>query len=159
MTKNRISLSITDEQKEKIEQKIAELAELLRPHVIALDKADRKGLSKMSDKSIPFAQKIKQYVDTNPEFVPQFVDINEYKTDFQTFLYFRGFLRPMLQMISGIEDTSILSGAYTYKNARAYYESVGQAAKMNVQNAEAIYEDLRERFEQGKKKTEPEKPK
>jgi hypothetical protein len=159
MTKNRLSLSIAESDKVKINQKIAELADLLRPVLIALDKADRKGLSKMSDKSIPFAQKITQYVDTNPEFVPQFVDSQEYKKDFQTFLDLREFLRPMLQMVSGIEDTSILSGAYAYKSARAYYESVGQAAKLNVQNAEAIYEDLRERFEQGKKKTEPEKPK
>jgi hypothetical protein len=65
----------------------------------------------------------------------------------------------MLQMVASIEDTSILSGAYAYKTARAYYESVGQAAKLNVPNAEPIYEDLRERFEQGKKKTEPDKPK
>jgi hypothetical protein len=159
MTKNRLSLSITEADKDKINQKITELADLLRPVLIALDKADRKGLSKMSDKSIPFAQKVVQYVDANPEFVPQFVNAAEFKADFQTFLELREFLRQVNQMVASIEDTAILSGAYAYKTARAYYESVGQAAKLNVPNAEPIYEDLHERFEQSRKKTEPDKPK
>ncbi len=159
MTKNRLSLSIADSDKDKIIQKITELAELFKPLLIALDKADRRGLAKMGDKSIPFAQKVVQYVDSNPEFVPQYMNAEEYKKDFQLFLELREFLRPMMQIVASLEDTAILSGAYAYKTARAYYESVGQAAKLNVPNAEPIYEDLRERFEQGKKKTEPEKPK
>lgn len=147
MNENRISLSISDEDKNKINQAINALAALLQPMLIALNSDDRKSLSKMNDKSIPFVQKVAQYVESNPEFVPPYVDVPEFKKDFEAFMDLREFLRPILQMVGNLEDTTILNGADAYDVARAYYKSVQQAAKMNVPNAQAIYEDLKPRFE------------
>jgi hypothetical protein len=147
MNENRISLSLTDEDKRNINLAITTLAHLLEPLLIALDADDRRRLAKMSDKSIPFMQKIAQYVDSNPEFVPAYVDVPEFKRDFKTFMDLREVLRPVLQLVGNLEDTTILSGADAYDVGRAYYKSVQQAANMNVPNASTIYEDLKPRFE------------
>jgi hypothetical protein len=40
-----------------------------------------------------------------------------------------------------------MSGSEAYTAALAYYNSVKQAAKMNVPNAKSIYKDLKQRFE------------
>lgn len=147
MNENRISLSISDTQKQQIEAAIGVLAGLLSPMLIALDNDDQKSLSKMNDRSIPFVEKVVQYVDSNPEFVPPYVDIAEFKKDFETFTNLREFVRPLLQLVGNLEDTTILSGSDAYEVARAYYKSVQQGAKMNVPDAQAIYEDLKPRFE------------
>ena len=147
MNENRISLSIADSEKDKIMQAVNALAVLLQPLLIALDADGRRSLAKMSDASIPFIQKVAQYVESNPEFVPAFVDVAEFKKDLQTFLDMREVLRPILQLVGNLEDTAILSGADAYDVGRAYYKTVQQGVKMNVPNANAIYEDLKSRFE------------
>ena len=45
----------------------------------------------------------------------------------------------------------MLAGSEADEFARAYYAAVGQAAKMGVPNAQAIYDDLSIRFEAQKK--------
>lgn len=147
MNENRISLALTEFEKQAILQAVGALADLLAPKLIALDAEDRKSLSKMNDKSIPFVEKVMQYVDSNPEFVPPYVEKDEFKKDFQTFMDLREILRPVLQMVGNLEDTTILSGSDAYEVARAYYKSVQQGVKMNVPNAQAIYDDLKPRFE------------
>jgi hypothetical protein len=147
MNENRISLSISDTDKTKIMQAISALAALLQPMLIALDTDDRRSLAKIGDASIPFMQKITQYIDSNPEFIPAFVDVPEFKKDLQTFLDLREILRPVLQLVSNLEDTAILSGADAYDVGRSYYNSVQQGVKMNVPNAKPIYDDLKARFE------------
>jgi len=50
-------------------------------------------------------------------------------------------------LCDNLPDTEMLSGSEAYVAALTYYNSVKQAAKMNVPSAKAIYEDLRKRFE------------
>jgi len=64
-------------------------------------------------------------------------------------------LRTVKQLCDGLDDTIMEAGAESYVNALSYYNSVKQAAKMNVPGAKAIYDDLQKRFERKSKKTEP----
>lgn len=159
MIENRISLSISDTEKANILQAVNALAALLQPLLIALDADDRKRLAKIGDGTIPFMQKVEQYVETNPEFVPAFVGVAEFKKDLRTFTDLREVLRPMLQMVSNLEDTAMLSGADAYDVGRAFYNSVQQGKKLNVPNAGVIYEDLKPRFEVKASKAAPIMPK
>jgi hypothetical protein len=45
---------------------------------------------------------------------------------------------------SKLSDTIMLLGSDSYESALLYYNSVKSAAKMNVPNAKAIHEDLKE---------------
>ena len=159
MNENRISLSFTDNEKQQINQATVALAALLQPKLIALDTEDRKSLAKIGDKSIPFMQKVVQYVDSNPEFVPAYVDAEEFKKDFKAFLDLREIMRPIMQLVGNLEDTTVLCGADSYDGGRAYYKSVQQAAKMNVPNSKAIEDDLKPRFEMKVGKAAPIAPK
>jgi len=155
---NKISLSISNPDKTAINTAITALAALFEPMLVALDPDDRRTLAKMNDRSIPFVEKVVQYVDSNPEFVPPYVDTVEFKKDFQTFMELREFLRPLLQMIANLEGTTMLSGSDAYEVARVYYQSVQLAAKMKVPNAQAIYDDLKSRFESNAKPKPPSPP-
>ena len=159
MSENRISLKFTDAEITQINAAIETLVGLLAPKLVALSVEDKKRLSKISDDSIPFNEKVAQYVVSNPEFVPLFRTSDEFLTDFSAFKELRGFIRLLEQVFGNMQDTSMLAGSEADEFARAYYGAVGQAAKMGVPNAQVIYDDLSVRYEAqraGRPKKEPE---
>ena len=159
MNENRISLSFTDAEKTQISQAIQTLNTLLSPKLIALPKEDKLRLAKISDDAIPFAEKVAQYTVSNPEFNPRFMTAEEFAKDLSAFTLLREFSRLLSQISSNIDDTRTLAGSEADEYARAYYAAVGQAAKMGVPGAQAIYDDLSVRFEtQRTKRPKPLKP-
>jgi hypothetical protein len=96
-----------------------------------------------------------QYMNSNPEFVPAFVEVTEAENDYQAYTDLREFLRPLAQITDNIDDTAALAGSEAWQAALAYYNSVKAAAKMGVPNAKAIYDDLRPRFESQRAKLTP----
>lgn len=159
MSENRISLKFADSEITQIKDAIGVLVGLLAPKLIALSAEDKKRLSKISDDSIPFNEKVAQYVVSNPEFVPMFRTSDEFLTDFSAFKEVRGFIRLLEQVFGNMQDTSMLAGSEADEFARAYYGAVGQAAKMGVPNAQAIYDDLSERYESLRKPRPRQTPK
>ena len=101
----------------------------------------------MKDKSVPFLEKIIQYIESNPEFVPVFLNTAEMKKDFNAFTVLNNFLRPLAQITRNLEDTAMLCGSEAYSAGLIYYGSVKQAAKVNVPKAKAVADDLSVRFE------------
>ena len=69
------------------------------------------------------------------------------KVDFRAVNDLKRILREAEQLCQALNDTIILSGSEAYTAALAYYGSVRQAAKSNAPHAQAVYEDLRKRFE------------
>ena len=157
MNNNRISLSFTDEERGKISSAIQVLVTIFAAKLIALSNEDKKRLYKVGDDAIPFIEKVAQYAVSNPEFVPVYLDAGEFTKDFTAFTELRGFGRLLTPVSSNIEDTAMLAGSEADDFARMYYASVAQAAKMGVPGAQAIYEDLRTRFE-GQRGKRPKTP-
>ena len=159
MNENRISTTLTDIEKTAIRNAIDTLNTLLAPKLITLSATDKKRLAKISDEAIPFVQKVSQYVVSNPEFIPMFGSSEEFAKDYATFTDSREFGRLLSQISGNLDDTAALAGAEADDFARRYYGAVGQAAKMGVPDAQAIYDDLRTRFEAQRVKTpKPVKP-
>jgi hypothetical protein len=147
MNENRISLRFTESEITRIKTAIDELVGLLAPKLIALSTDEKKRLSKISDDSIPFNEKVAQYVVSNPEFMPMFRTADDFLNDFSAFRELRGFIRLLEQVYGNLLDTSMLAGSEADEFARAYYGAVGQGAKMGVPNAQTIYDDLSVRYE------------
>jgi hypothetical protein len=55
-------------------------------------------------------------------------------------------LRPVQQLFTNLDDTTMEAGSESYVAALSYYNSVKQAAKMNIPGAKPIYDDLKKRF-------------
>jgi hypothetical protein len=147
MNENRISLSFTDAEKQQINGAVQTLNGIFAAKLIALSNEDKKRLFKIGDDAIPFIEKVAHYAVTNPEFVPVYLDAGEFTKDFTAFTDLRGFGRLLSPIASNMEDTAMLAGSEADDFARMYYASVAQAAKLGVPGAQAIYEDLRSRFE------------
>jgi hypothetical protein len=146
MQENRISIKISDADKATAQAAITTLKNTLTPYLIALSNDDRQTLPKMGDSNLPFVQKAVDYSVTNPQFVPAYIDVPELKVDVDAVGDLLDFFRPLEQVYSNLNDTIMLSGSEAYVAALAYYNSVKLATKMKVPGAEAIYNDLSQRF-------------
>lgn len=147
MSENRISIRFSESEITEINDAIKTLQDKLVPKLIALSTEDKQSVPKIKEKAVPFVQKALQYMETNPEFVPQYLDKMEVNRDYQGFDIINGFLRLLSPTVSNMEDTAFLCGSEGYRGALNYYNNVKLAANMNVPDAKAIYEDLSVYFE------------
>lgn len=149
---NKVSIVLKPEDLKKVLDSISAANAVLKPYLVALTPAERQELPKMSDGTAPFVQKTLEYAQTNAGFVPAYIDVKDLKTDFDAVEALAQIFRPIEQLYFNLSDTMTLSGSEAYVASLAFYNSVKQAAKMNVPGAKAIAEDLKMRFSgQGKK--------
>jgi hypothetical protein len=86
------------------------------------------------------------------QFAPEFsyMDREALFSDLKVTQQLTPLFRIIKAMNDGLDDTIMEAGGEGYINALSYYNSVKQAAKMNVPGAKSIYEDLSKRFEKAK---------
>ena len=151
---NVVTIQISAEDLKRTLAAIGEIEAVLKPYLIALKPEERAKIPKMGDKSIPFVEKITEYCQSNPQFVPSYMNVGDLNIDFQAVSDLNLLLRPISQLANGLSDTILLSGSEAYSNSLTYYNSVKEAAKKNVPNAKTVFEDLKKRFERIKAKKE-----
>ena len=146
--KNQVSIKITPEVFAKCEAAVAVLRKELEPYLIALTPKERRTILKMSDKSQTFVKKVINYTDTNPLFSPNYLNVDELKTDFKAVTDLTLLFRPLKILTSLLDDTIKLSGGEAYTSSLAYYNGVKFAKNADVPDAKPIYDDLKARFPQ-----------
>ena len=143
---NQLAVEIPAADLQNISKLISDLHAALAPFVITLSAEDRRGMLKMSDKSVSFVQKTLDYCNTNPEFIPAFLSVPDMRVDINALSQLRPLLNQLQQITDNVDDTLMLSGSEAYAAALLYYNNVKQAQKANVPNAKTIYDDLSQRF-------------
>ena len=145
-TNNQISVQVPQAVLEDVAQKLQECKTALAPYLQALTSDQRKSLFKMGEKTVATVQKVKSYLDTNPEFAPTYMNKDEFLKDEDTVTKLSPLANLALQLGSDIEDTVMLAGSEALVAAMQYYGPVKEAAKQGVTTAKPIYEDLVKRF-------------
>jgi hypothetical protein len=152
---NKINFNIPDEVITEVSEGLAIIVNRLQPYLIALTPEERHDIPKMSDGTIPFVEKTLAYAQSSPQFAPPYMDVEALLMDMKAHGQLIPLLRTVKQLCDGLDDTTMEAGAESYVNALNYYNSVKQAAKMNVPAAKAIYDDLMKRFERKSRTPEP----
>ncbi|WP_299256389.1 hypothetical protein [uncultured Aquimarina sp.] len=143
---NQISVVIPQETIDEVTTKLQECKTILAPFLQALTAAERSGLFKMGNKSLPTVQKVKSYSDTNPEFMPSYMDKDEFLKDETVVSQLTPIANILEQLFSDVDDTRLLAGSEALQAALLYYGQVKEANKKGVTSAKPIYEDLKQRF-------------
>ena len=145
-TENLVSIKISSADLNKINQAVSALNATLKPLLTSLTTEQRMEIPKMGDGTEPFVEKTMDYAKSNPEFAPPFMDVAEMEIDLQAVKDLTNVYRPLLQLITQLDDSIMLSGSEAYVASLAYYNSVKMATRMNVPSAKPIYQDLKQRF-------------
>lgn len=143
---NQISVVIPEDVVNTIITKLQECKQDLAPYLQALTASDRSGLFKMGDKSLPTVQKVKSYAETNPEFIPGYMDTEEFLKDEAVVAQLTPIANLLEQLFSDVDDTRLLAGSEALQAALLYYGQIKEADKKGVSSAKPIYEDLKQRF-------------
>ncbi|MCJ1807328.1 hypothetical protein MRP92_10455 [Flavobacterium covae] len=145
-TKNQISITIPQEVIDTVTLKLQECKTALAPYLQGLTAEDRSTLFKMGNKTVATVQKIKSYVETNPEFVPVYMDKAEFLKDEAVVSSLSPIGNLASQLSTDVNDTIMLAGSEALQSALLYYGQIKEAQSKGIATAKPIYEDLSQRF-------------
>ena len=151
MKANKHNQAIPTEVLDQAQAKIVEAANLLKPYLIALTPDERQEIPKMGPKTLNFVEKSHAYAHENPEFVPPYLQMGEFDTDFADAHGLWVLYNRIRQVEEGVSDTQMTAGSEAFQAALIFYNSVKVAASQNISGAKAVYEELKRRFPGGKK--------
>ena len=143
---NLVSVNISSEEMTRIKSSVDELMKTLLPKLKTLKGDEKNELPKMGDKTYSFVQKACEHCAQNPDLVPQFLDLEEFKKDVSAFDELRGINARITQISDALNDTQMLTGSDAYSAALMFYNTVKTARKSNVAKAGTIYDDLSKRY-------------
>jgi hypothetical protein len=143
---NRISLSLSDEELQKITAAIKTLQDTLAPKLVALGPQDRRELPRIGNRMATFVTKTLDYVSKNPELRPAYLDLDEFRADLAAVELLQQVQRPLTQVNDLVDDSLALAGSEAYTAALGCYNAIKGAAKMKLPGAETIAVDLAQHF-------------
>lgn len=150
---NRISLQIPAQDEADINNALNTLVQKLMPHLITISDSERQTLPKMKDKTLAFVTKATEHAEQNPSLVPLYLDVTEWRRDFAAVEKLRVIGNQVSQLLRAIEDSAMVAGSEAYVAALSFYKNTQLAAKLNIQGAKDITDDLQVRFNnQGRKR-------
>jgi hypothetical protein len=145
-TKNQISIEIPQEVVDTVKEKLQECKAALAPYLQGLTADERATIFKMGNKTVATVQKTKSYVDTNPEFVPAYMDKTEFLKDEALVSLLSPIANLSTQLSTDVNDTIMLAGSEALQASLLYYGQVKEAHSKGIVTAKPIYEDLSQRF-------------
>ena len=143
---NQISVEIPEAVLSDVLKKLQDCKTALAPYLQGLTNEERKSLFKMGDKTVATVQKVKSYMQTNPEFLPAYMNQPEFLKDETVVTSLNPIANLAEQLASDISDTVMLAGSEALVGAMLYYGVTKEAAAKGVATAKPIYEDLSQRF-------------
>ncbi|MDR2466625.1 MAG: hypothetical protein LBD35_04455 [Prevotellaceae bacterium] len=146
------SLSIPVEVLSQVKDLVNQASTLLLPYVTPLTPAERRALPKMGDKTFSFVEKAHEFAVQNPTLCPQYLDMAAFDIDFADAHNLMTLNNSTLQLHEYTDDTSMVAGSEAYQAALLFYNSVKVASAHDVPGAKAVYEELRKRFPNPKRK-------
>jgi hypothetical protein len=151
-SQNQISIEIPQTVITDVMQKLQECKASLAPYLQGLTAEERHSLFKMGNKTVANVQKTKSYVDTNPEFVPSYMNKDEFLKDEAVVSQLNPIANLATQLAIDVEDTVMLAGSEALQMAMLYYGQVKEANSRGIPTARPIYDDLSQRFSKRSKK-------
>lgn len=151
---NKVKIVLTDEQKATIDAALKSLKDTLGPVLISLTSDEKKSMLILGDKTLSFVNKNLMYSIQNPEFIPSYLNQNDWSIDMQAWNDLAPINSQLKELNSLLNDTIALCGNEAYRQALTYYNNVKQAAKDNVPSAKPIYEELKQQYPNHKKNKE-----
>jgi hypothetical protein len=155
---DRVSYVFSQEEIDGFNQDIASMESRLASAAVNLSPDMRRIIPSMGDGSHPFVEYSLKYANERPEFIPGFVDVNEFQKDWDLTMQLKDLQRKLDILSEKISDTLLAAGADAFAQARYYYEGAKAGKKANMAGADTIVDNLKKRFGRGRKPSTPEEP-
>ncbi len=145
MPYQNISASLTQADQTTILGALAQINALLT-FIVNLTQEERQVMLKMGDKSEAFVNNSLTYAQQNPNLIPPYLNITEMQSDMALIGMLSPIFNTVKQLSEKLDDTVMALGSESFYAALTFYNTVKNAAKVNVPGTDAIYQDLKSRF-------------
>lgn len=149
--------SIPQNVLDQVRMKIEEAIQLVKPYSVVMTADERASALKVGDKKFTCVSKTFEYAKTNPEFVPSYLNLNDFETDMMDANGHPEIETLLNQLFNYFDDTRLAARSEAYAASLYYYGNVQQAASVNLPGAKAIYDDLKQYFAKASKASEEKK--
>jgi len=145
---------LTDEQAEQILGAFNAIRRILEEAAANLRPLDRARLNGVGIKRQGFIERAFALAAENTQFLPQYLDIEQFERSFEYFVTLRALFDACTQLREFIWNLVVQAADISFTDAGEFYKSVQEAARRRIDGAESIYRELSPFFKVGKRKTE-----
>ena len=143
---NLISFELSDPDWQAIDDALAIIEGKLAGKVINLEPEERSRHGRISNKTENWVQKVKNYMDLNPTWVPAYIDQAEHGKDLGSRAKIMPRLIRLASISEGLDDTNLLISSDIWHNSIAFYRNLKISAQQNVPGTTSAYNDLKTQF-------------
>lgn len=151
MVENRISFSLSAEDKTKVNEAFATLRNVLLSKLVTIPASERQELPRMGDKTLSFVEKALEYCRQEPQLYSSMVDVQEFEVDLSGYTTLRSLYSQLETITTAIDDSMLLSGSEAYNAALISYSLLKSAGRTNHPGAKDKVAELSNRFPRGKR--------
>ena len=129
-----------------IDAAFATLDQYLLPRLEIADPRKRRHRIRMGDKTEPFVDKVRDYLQTDPDLMPSYADRPRFERAVVRLDILKPYQRRLAQYKKMVDDSVGIAGSDAMEGALPYYKASGDAAKKKWPRAVTIHADLSQRF-------------
>lgn len=145
LSNNRINTTVTAAQITAVKGALQTIATNL-PFLIGLTVDERIALPAINVNNKTFTEDAINVAVNNASLIPSYVAVGTMQNDMSLFTQLDEIIILTKQLLEKLEDTQLLAGSEAYVGALAVYKLIGSASDAGVPGADAIYDQLRQRF-------------
>ena len=143
---NYVAIKFTVDELQRLQDAAQVYVDILGPKIEDLTADQRRTMDKMTVKDADFVAKGHGYAVANPQFVPPFLDVEDYGANVAAIATLRGLQQPLNLIAKLIEDGVMRSGNAARAATLAFYNGAQQAARLKLPGAQLIVDDMGTRF-------------
>lgn len=152
--KNLASVVFATEELQKLDEALQNIENVLKGKTFNLTPDERRQYGSIAEQNKLFVNKCKEFMEQYPQFVPSFLDKEEFDRDYQARQQIETRLIRLKTITEQLSDTKVLLDNDNYFNSITFYRNVKFLSGQNVPGIKTLYEQLKQFFKGGRKKAD-----
>ncbi len=143
---NLIGVTFSDKELHQLTHGIQAIREVLSGKTINLTPEQRGQYGRIANQNKLIVDKAKSYMEQHPDWVPRFVDKEEFDRDYETRQQIEAHVQMLENLSQQLIDTKTLLDYDNYANALSFYRAMRYLAGENEPGAKTVYKDMKVLF-------------
>ncbi|MDR1562043.1 MAG: hypothetical protein LBS54_02995 [Dysgonamonadaceae bacterium] len=120
--------------------------EIIEPYCAVLKQKERKSLFGYGTKSYGFIEKSCAMAADHPQFLPLYLSVEKFQNNYGDVYRKRHLLQDIGLYEQQVDDSLRISSDAAYRDALAFYNTLKEAAKQGVEDAQELFDELKPYF-------------
>ncbi len=146
MTYEKISKAFTTEEVDALTGAVTALGVLITAFAVNLTLKERRSLTMIGPRNFTFVEQAYKYGVDHPHLVPPYIDMQEFKNDWELFNIVKGLVKLLEPMIEKLTDSYKAAGSEAFSTARSFYKAIKVAADANTPGTNIMALRLKELY-------------